>query len=208
MSSDGPEQDMNRLLRLGGFDARLSEQKKREIWTKLVTGARCPSRERRRRFFDTTHVYPVLRMAAVIVLVASLGLGIWWQKTSRPNGTGTESISSGSRTPSAGLDEDVRRLIAVLQQGQFEEKLEAAAILADVGPPESVEILEELSGDYYDHVPDNPFVRAAALIRARVRQRDTVAPKGVRHLLSPPRRGFYRFARGGLRCILQTVAVS
>lgn len=150
MNKEQLERNLGKLLTDEVFSGRLDDGTRQRIREELlaqVTTIRRPWSVRS------------IACAAALLLAASLltGIALWSR----------QSIDSAETPITAPMD--TRRLLNELEHGAFEAKLQAADRLAEIGSMEAVTKLEALSSQYYDHAPDNPFVRAAARLRTRLK---------------------------------------
>ena len=71
---------------------------------------------------------------------------------------------------------DVDALIEMLRTGQFVSKLAAANYLGQLAGTDAIDVLQQMSTQWYDDKPDNPFVEAIDRIETRLeRQRQQTA---------------------------------
>jgi len=68
---------------------------------------------------------------------------------------------------------DVNGLMTMLSEGQVFNRLIAANFLAKIGDMRTVELLEKLSAEWKGDKTNNPFAKALAEIKGRLRQKET-----------------------------------
>ncbi len=75
---------------------------------------------------------------------------------------------------------DVGALIAMLRTGQFVSKLAAANYLGQLAGAEAIDVLQQMSTQWYDDKPDNPFVEAIDSIETRLEKQQQQLAQDIR----------------------------
>ncbi len=73
---------------------------------------------------------------------------------------------------------DIKGLVGVLEAGQWESKVKAANLLAEMGDLSAIDPLKELSKQWQGKEGENPFAQAVAMIEARCQPEKEVTLEG------------------------------